>query len=218
MPWLAIGWGKARHLSCLHQCYVLFRGLSTVHTIELFAQHRGIHLRHAQVELIREVAFERFPKCIMESIAIVLLQGCGRSGKALALLYLDIDHFKRINDTHGHAVGDAVLCEFAARLLASIRATDFAARLGGDEFVVLVDDIDAPDAPQAIAEKLIASLHNDIVVGEKRLRVTTSIGIAEGTKFTGGPDELLRRADAALYEAKVAGRNTWRIKRSQPES
>ncbi len=110
-----------------------------------------------------------------------------------------------------------MLCEFAVRLLASIRATDFAARLGGDEFVVLVDEIDAPGAPQAIAEKLIANLRNDIVVGQKRLSVTTSIGIAEGSVFGGGPDELLRRADAALYEAKVAGRNTWRIKRSSQD-
>ncbi|MDI1253969.1 sensor domain-containing diguanylate cyclase [Thermomonas sp.] len=141
-----------------------------------------------------------------------------RSGKALALLYLDIDHFKRINDTHGHAVGDAVLREFAVRLLASIRATDFAARLGGDEFVVLVDDIDAPDAPQAIAEKLISSLRNEIVVGQERLSVTTSIGIAEGTVFRGGRDELLQRADAALYEAKLAGRNTWCIKTSNQDS
>ena len=135
-----------------------------------------------------------------------------RNGKALALLYLDIDYFKRVNDAHGHSAGDAVLREFAVRLRASIRATDFAARLGGDEFVVLVDDVDALDAPSAIADKLIASLNNEIIVGEKRLQVTTSIGIAEGIAIGSDADALLRLADAALYEAKRAGRNTWRVK------
>lgn len=136
--------------------------------------------------------------------------------KPLALLYLDIDHFKGINDTHGHAVGDAVLCEFAARLQSSIRATDFAARLGGDEFVMLLDDIDALDGQtgsQVIAEKLIANLIKPIVVGEQHLRVTASIGIAQGVVVHKDPEDLLRVADAALYEAKVAGRNTWRIQK-----
>jgi len=134
-----------------------------------------------------------------------------RNGKPLALLYLDIDRFKQINDANGHAVGDAVLREFAKRLQSCLRATDFAARLGGDEFVVLIEDIDAPDAPRAIAEKLIASLRDEIDIGTMRLRVTTSIGIAQGVPFGSGHDELMRQADKALYEAKAAGRNTWRI-------
>ncbi len=142
-----------------------------------------------------------------------------RHHSAMALLYLDIDHFKGINDTHGHAVGDAVLCEFASRLQRSIRATDFAARLGGDEFVVLLEDIDAQDgqdgqeASQVIAEKLMTKLHDPIVVGEQLLRVTTSIGIAHGVAIHKDPEQLLRVADAALYEAKVAGRNTWRVQK-----
>ena len=134
-----------------------------------------------------------------------------RNDKPLALLYLDIDHFKQINDAHGHAVGDAVLREFARRLQSCLRATDFAARLGGDEFVVLVEDIDAPDAAQAIAVKLIDSLRDEIDVGGLRLRVTTSVGIAQGVPQGSGHDELMRQADKALYEAKAAGRNTWRI-------
>jgi diguanylate cyclase (GGDEF)-like protein len=106
-----------------------------------------------------------------------------------------------------------VLREFARRLQSCLRATDFPARLGGDEFVVLVEDIDAPDAPQAIAEKLIDSLREEIDIGALRLRVTTSIGIAQGVPFGSGHDELMRLADKALYEAKAAGRNTWRIAR-----
>ena len=134
-----------------------------------------------------------------------------RNGMKLAVLYIDIDRFKQINDTHGHAVGDAVLVEFASRLRSCVRATDFPARLGGDEFVVLVEDIDTPEAPRTIAEKLIASLHEEIVAGDVRVCATASIGIAESTDTDNDADALLRRADAALYAAKSAGRNTWRM-------
>ncbi|MEO8742054.1 MAG: diguanylate cyclase [Lysobacteraceae bacterium] len=133
-----------------------------------------------------------------------------RNARKLAVLYIDIDRFKQINDTHGHAVGDAILVEFAARLRLCVRATDFPARLGGDEFVVLVEDIDAPNAPGTIAEKLIASLQEEIVAGDVHVRATASIGIAESAATDRDADALLRRADAALYAAKSAGRNTWR--------
>jgi diguanylate cyclase (GGDEF)-like protein len=116
-----------------------------------------------------------------------------------------------VNDTFGHLAGDEVLRQAAARIRACVREVDTVARLGGDEFVVLIEDIDAPDAPRAIAEKLIASLRDEIDIGTMRLRVTTSIGIAQGVPFGSGHDELMRQADKALYEAKAAGRNTWRI-------
>ncbi|HTD28057.1 MAG TPA: diguanylate cyclase [Xanthomonadaceae bacterium] len=138
-----------------------------------------------------------------------------RSGKPLALLYLDIDRFKWINDSLGHVAGDAVLREFGVRLLSCLRETDFAARLGGDEFVVLIEDIDTPNAPQTIAEKLIANLRDEIDLGATRLRVTTSVGIAQGVPGGTGHDELMSLADRALYEAKAAGRNTWRMARPE---
>jgi len=134
-----------------------------------------------------------------------------RSTRPLALLYLDIDFFKRINDSLGHAAGDEVLREFAQRLKGCLRITDFAARLGGDEFVVLVEDADAADVPELIARKVIAAMQSPIVFGDKELHITTSVGIAFCCRVTASKDELLHAADQVLYVAKVAGRNTYRL-------
>lgn len=134
-----------------------------------------------------------------------------RQGMPLALMYLDVDHFKQINDTWGHAAGDRVLCSFAERLTRCVRSTDLVARLGGDEFVVIVEDASLPDAAETVARKLIDEMHHGIKVDEVTLVATTSIGIA----FTATPVDattLLASADAALYAAKQAGRNTWRIR------
>jgi diguanylate cyclase (GGDEF)-like protein/PAS domain S-box-containing protein len=133
-----------------------------------------------------------------------------RPGLPVALLYLDIDHFKQINDSHGHGVGDQVLRMFAKRLAGCVRAADLAARLGGDEFVVLVEDALLPEAAEIIARKLIAIMATDIVVDGTRVRATTSIGIAY-CRFRTNAEDLMAAADAALYRAKEAGRNTWQL-------
>jgi diguanylate cyclase (GGDEF)-like protein/PAS domain S-box-containing protein len=133
-----------------------------------------------------------------------------RSARPLALLYVDIDYFKRINDGHGHAVGDGVLAEFAQRLKGCLRVTDFAARLGGDEFVVLVEDVDTPEIPEIIARKMIAAMQVPIVVGALELNIKTSIGIAFCSRIVVSRDDLLHIADGALYAAKAAGRNCCR--------
>jgi diguanylate cyclase (GGDEF)-like protein/PAS domain S-box-containing protein len=134
-----------------------------------------------------------------------------RNPAPIALLYLDIDHFKEINDTLGHAVGDAILIEFARRLSECVRETDLVARLGGDEFVVLLEDIDMPAVAQSIARKLIEKLSTGIGVDGKYVPVTTSIGIAFRSWTISSSDQLMKFADDALYEAKAAGRNTFRI-------
>jgi diguanylate cyclase (GGDEF)-like protein/PAS domain S-box-containing protein len=134
-----------------------------------------------------------------------------RSSRPIALLYLDIDHFKQINDSFGHAAGDTVLCEFAQRLGESVRATDFAARLGGDEFVVLIEDIEESDAAETVARKLIARMRECVGPNGQALSVTTSIGIAFCRRTVASPDALMQIADTALYEAKAAGRNTYRM-------
>ena len=133
-----------------------------------------------------------------------------RPGLPVALLYLDIDHFKQINDSHGHGVGDQVLRTFAKRLAGCVRAGDLAARLGGDEFVVLVEDALLPEAAEIIVRKLIAMMDTDIVVEGACVRATTSIGIAY-CRFRTNADDLMAAADAALYSAKKAGRNTWHL-------
>ena len=132
-------------------------------------------------------------------------------GRPLALLYLDIDHFKRINDSLGHAAGDGVLREFASRLKSSLRATDFAARMGGDEFVALIEDVDDPEIPEIVARKMIEAMQAPILVEGNELQASASIGIAFCGRRMMGRENLLRIADGMLYEAKAAGRNTFRM-------
>jgi diguanylate cyclase (GGDEF)-like protein/PAS domain S-box-containing protein len=133
-----------------------------------------------------------------------------RNQHPIALICLDIDHFKQINDTYGHAAGDAVLCEFARRLHANVRGSDLAVRLGGDEFAILIEDIDSPNVPKIVARKLITAMEPEITVDGAHLHVTTSIGIGYCHASTDA-DALMLAADKALYEAKAAGRNTYRI-------
>ena len=130
-----------------------------------------------------------------------------RTKQAMAVVFLDIDHFKSINDSLGHAGGDAVLCEFGRRLRACVRATDTVARLAGDEFVVLLDGIDGGSEFGRLAEKIVACIRPPFQVAGKTLVVTTSAGMAV---YEGGRQdaaEVLSLADAALYDAKKQGRD-----------
>lgn len=139
------------------------------------------------------------------------LERLRRHGQPLALIYLDVDHFKGINDTHGHEVGDQVLCEFARRLRDNVRACDLPARLGGDEFVVVVEDATVPDAAVAIAHKLVEVMARPVPVNGTRLNISTSIGIAYAYGAIDAKT-LMSSADAALYSAKKTGRNRYCIK------
>ena len=133
-----------------------------------------------------------------------------RHGTPVAVLCMDIDHFKRINDGHGHAAGDAVLQQFAQRLSGAVRATDLVARLGGDEFTILVESA-APGTAEAIARKIIDACNAQALdAGGTALRITTSIGIAYATRPVDAVT-LMAQADAALYAAKDAGRNGYRV-------
>ncbi len=141
------------------------------------------------------------------------LERAGRSKSALALMFLDVDRFKSINDTLGHGVGDAVLCEFARRLQASVRQVDLVARLAGDEFVVILEGLHSSAEATVIARKIVVTVANPMDVNGRTLQVTTSIGIAfqdsAATPIT--VVKLLARADEALYDAKSAGRNTFHL-------
>ena len=132
-----------------------------------------------------------------------------RTDMPIALFFLDVDKFKRINDTLGHAAGDEVLKIFAQRLVASVRETDAVARLAGDEFVVVLERLHTPAETQLIARKILTAMNRPFEVAGLQLDVTTSIGIAYQADGRAQPAELLARADKALYEAKEAGRDTF---------
>jgi diguanylate cyclase (GGDEF)-like protein len=134
-----------------------------------------------------------------------------RTQGVLAVMYIDIDFFKSVNDQYGHAVGDAVLQIFAARASAVIRSADTLARLGGDEFALIAENLRTYEDAENIAAKLIAATREAIVLqDQQQLNISVSIGIALAFEVTAESIALLRQADVALYEAKKAGRNCFR--------
>lgn len=130
-----------------------------------------------------------------------------RAKKLMALIYLDIDHFKKINDSLGHGVGDALLKEFAARLKASVRVIDTVARLGGDEFVMLLEQLQEPADTSIITDKIMNSIRREMVIDGHAMSITASLGGAFYSGENLSAEELVAMADEALYRAKQAGRN-----------
>jgi len=126
-----------------------------------------------------------------------------RYGRPLALIYLDLDDFKRVNDAHGHATGDAVLRLVADAMRGAVRQADFVGRLGGDEFGVLMPETDGSVA-HSVANRLAGGIRT---VFRGTPSVTASIGVVAVTGTEAGSDELLRKADQAMYEAKQAGKD-----------
>lgn len=133
-----------------------------------------------------------------------------RTNNAVALMFLDLDDFKRINDSHGHGVGDALLKEVAKRLIYDLRETDIAARFGGDEYSILITDVESKRDAEVVAEKLVKRFESAFKVKEFTFFINISIGIAitEDSRITAA--ELLRHADIAMYEAKTVSQSAFK--------
>lgn len=131
-----------------------------------------------------------------------------RKGSGVLVAVIDVDDFKQVNDTRGHAVGDQLLCEVGRRLQAAVRGTDTVSRMGGDEFVVLAEECGS-DALAQLADRLLAACDAPIDIDGRTLQVGLSIGVARGIAPTDGLDGLLRAADAAMYRAKAEGKQRW---------
>lgn len=135
-----------------------------------------------------------------------------RRGESFSVLLLDLDRFKHVNDTLGHAVGDALLRETAVRLKASLRETDVLARIGGDEFAIVQDrENDQRDAACALADRIIEVISRPFNIEGNEVNIGTSIGIALAPEHATNSDSLMKMADLALYRAKSAGRNGYRF-------
>ena len=139
-----------------------------------------------------------------------------RSGREAALLFIDLDDFKTINDSLGHAIGDLLLQKVAQRLTSCVREGDTVARLGGDEFVVMLEDLseqalEAAEQTEAIGEKILTTLNQPYQLGTHEYRGTPSIGATLFNDQQSGIEELLKQADIAMYQAKKSGRNTLRF-------
>ena len=132
-----------------------------------------------------------------------------RRRERLAVLFVDLDDFKPINDTLGHAVGDEVLCEVARRLQATVRPGDTLARMGGDEFVLLMTDVTQEEQVLALVERLMLEISRPYLINGHELYLTCSVGIALSDPAMAEPRELIQRADMAMYRAKQQGRNAY---------
>lgn len=152
-------------------------------------------------------------RLMFEEMLQLALVRAGRGGKPLALAYLDIDHFKAINDSRGHGGGDAVLKEFAARLKGNVRASDTVARVAGDEFVIIFEQVAHADEAARMALKIVEAIRRPFTVAGDALRITTSIGLALHHGEGESAAELVARADSALYAAKHNGRDGYALAR-----
>lgn len=141
-----------------------------------------------------------------------------RSHGKLAVLFLDLDHFKLINDTLGHDVGDDLLSYVSDLLSRQLRAVDTLARIGGDEFIVLLPEIKQQEDATNVADKLIKALQGQHAIGSHSLYITTSIGIASYPDHSDSVESIIKNADIAMYKAKESGRNSWLLYHSDMSS
>lgn len=180
-----------------------------------------ITLRRAAADEIRHLAFyDSLTSLPNRRLLLDRLQqalaGSARSKRQGALLFIDLDNFKILNDTRGHDKGDLLLQEVARRLIGCVREGDTVARLGGDEFVVMLEDLstnheEAATQAETVGEKILAALNDPYRLAGHEHNSTPSIGVALFNDHQNSIDELLKQADLAMYQAKAAGRNTMRF-------
>ena len=134
-----------------------------------------------------------------------------RDKESIAVLYLDLDGFKLVNDTYGHDVGDKLLCETAKRILSCVRDSDTVARMGGDEFTVILSNVETPKNTDRVVSKIVDAIADPYVLNGKSCKVSVSIGIALFPGHGKTAEQLLKIADAAMYLAKQSGKNCYRF-------
>ena len=146
-----------------------------------------------------------------EHLNMAIKRGKRRRDYHFAVLYLDIDRFKLVNDSLGHGVGDSLLKAFANRIQESLREIDTLARLGGDEFVILLEDIEGSSYANKVAERLQHELKRPFIINGKEVYAPSSFGVVVNTKDYNQPESIIRDADAAMYHAKEMGRSQYKV-------
>lgn len=205
--------GRGESLDILYAVYPLRDHAGAItHHAHLLQHPRDVRSREKLVRLAFYDVLTGLPnRNLFNDRMAQMLALAQRNRTAFALLYIDIDHFKRVNDTCGHETGDELLREVAARLAKSIRASDTMARWGGDEFIALLDGVADQESAARIAAKMLAACGEPYVVGGHECRITLSVGASFYPRDGTDASTLLRRADGAMYEVKADGRNGYRV-------
>lgn len=146
-------------------------------------------------------------RLLEDRLANALARLARRRNSGVAVIFLDLDGFKEVNDTLGHQGGDELLAAVGQRLLRALRPSDTLARIGGDEFVAMLEDVGSLDDARRVTERIMGALSPPFLLGAREVWVTASGGISLGTDHRIRPDLLIRDADAAMYTAKRNGRN-----------
>lgn len=180
---------------------------------KLEAERRALIESRARIKLMAQHdALTHLPnRALAKERLIYLLEHARRDHAQVAVIFLDLDNFKTINDSLGHAAGDQLLKHVAERLRAAVRASDTVARFSGDEFLILLDGMHSDEAIVTTVSKIIQSLSQPFRFDEMEVRATASIGIAISPRDGELPDELIKHADIAMYQAKECGRNAFRF-------
>lgn len=203
-------WGRNAFL--LGTSLVLVQYLSLLLAVLALFQTRLLEaeakaLEMAYVDPLTGLSNQRYMKSLFEH-ALVLAT---RPHQIVAVFYIDLDNFKPINDSAGHAAGDQVLKTMAARMKSVTRSTDICARIGGDEFVVIATQLDEENQASEIAKKLLAQMTRFVPVGEKNFQLGASIGISLYPRHGTDISELVQCADQAMYEVKQNGKSGWQV-------
>jgi diguanylate cyclase (GGDEF)-like protein/PAS domain S-box-containing protein len=185
--------------------FVGYRGTGSDITAEVKAREQ-VHYLALHDPLTGLPNRMRFADRLADAVAAVR-----RGTEKIAVLCLDLDHFKEVNDTLGHAIGDRLLQEVARRLLTTVREVDTVARLGGDEFAIIQVGLAQPEGVEALCRRLVARIAEPIRIEDHDIFVGLSIGVALSPEDSLSPEELLKDADIALYKAKVEARGTFRL-------
>ena len=189
-------------LSIFISAIVVTRFALVVHAREAAEGTLAYHATHDQLTGLTNRSI------LIERIEHALSLRAWRDG--VALLYLDLDRFKPVNDSWGHRAGDRVLSVVASRLEAAVRPSDTVARIGGDEFVVLCEGLDAAEAAVDVAERIVRAIEEPITFDDHVVVISASVGIARPNAHATS-ESLIRDADAAMYRAKELGRNRWEV-------
>lgn len=201
-------------------CYLSLTGVPAFTATGEFRGYRGIGRditdRKTSEERIQYLAthdsLTSLPNRFMFSeILDLAIETARRNGRKLAVLFIDLDRFKNINDTLGHEAGDLLLAEMAGRFRQCLRASDVVGRLGGDEFVILIQDLESPDQAARVARKILSAAVKPVLVYGQECRVTASIGICLYPDDADNENTIMKNADIAMYRAKEEGKNNYQF-------